>query len=280
MSALALARLSTAKSRMGLTTTGNDAAIAQLIIAWSAAIQNGCRPFAATVETVYLQARRSGSRCIVFGRPHDVVSISDLDIDATGSYTYGTQLTENTDFWLVRPNTEAGATSYRAIDVHPNSTKLGAWPTAPRSIRAVIVSGFSYETEACTVTAAEAMDASETGLDLSAAGGIDVGETILIDSEQMYVSAVTTTGNFTATVERGVNGTTAASHSNGATIYRRRYPRPVEEACVMQVARYWHEVQNGGADTSGDPAYGGFRFSALYPAIRDMLMPYRLPGVA
>lgn len=278
MSAIALARLSVAKTRMGLTTTQNDAAIGQLLIAWSGAIQNGCRPFAATVETVYLQARRHGSRCLPFGRPHDVVSVTSLYIDDAGGYTYPTQLTENTDFWLARPNHEAGAASYRAVDVHPLSTKLGAWPCAPRSIRAAVVSGFSYETETTGATVqGGGINASVTSITASASAPVDVGETIVIGSEQLYISAVSGT---TITVERGVNGTTAASHSANDVIYRRRYPRPVEEACVMQVARYWHEVQNGGADTQGDPAYGGFRFSALYPAIRDMLAPYRLPGVA
>ena len=52
--------------------------------------------------------------------------------------------------------------------------------------------------------------------------------TLLIESEQMYVSAVATG---TATVVRGVNGTTAATHS-AAAVSVAKYPACVERACV------------------------------------------------
>lgn len=56
-------------------------------------------------------------------------------------------------------------------------------------------------------------------------GGISSGTTIEIDSEQMYVWAVSDTSK-TATVERGFNGTVAAPHVSGSiVIVNPRFPR-------------------------------------------------------
>ena len=71
-----------------------------------------------------------------------------------------------------------------------------------------------------------------TALTLSAAGTVEAGHTIKLGTEQMYVSAVVTT---TATVRRGVNGTTAAAHS-AAAISLAQYPAKIQAACRELVA--------------------------------------------
>lgn len=67
------------------------------------------------------------------------------------------------------------------------------------------------------IDTAEALDASETGVDVSsdATDVIEVGTIILIENEQMYVSV---TGS-TLTVVRGYNQTTAATHVTNTDIY-------------------------------------------------------------
>ncbi|TXH11086.1 MAG: hypothetical protein E6R03_14690 [Hyphomicrobiaceae bacterium] len=64
-------------------------------------------------------------------------------------------------------------------------------------------------------TVNEALDSSETGVDVATGQGdyLKAGDVILVDSELMYVSSVSTD---TATVVRGFAGTTAASHSDQA----------------------------------------------------------------
>jgi len=64
-------------------------------------------------------------------------------------------------------------------------------------------------------TVNEALDSSETGVDVATGQGdyLKAGDVILVDSELMYVSSVATD---TATVVRGFAGTTAASHSDQA----------------------------------------------------------------
>lgn len=63
----------------------------------------------------------------------------------------------------------------------------------------------------------EALDASETGVDIATQlGGIQAGAVIAIDQELMLVQSVS---SLTATVVRGWWGSTAATHNTGANIF-------------------------------------------------------------
>lgn len=66
-------------------------------------------------------------------------------------------------------------------------------------------------------TAAEALDNSETGVDVAPGTGVNfaAGDAIRIDDEVMYITSIATD---TLTVTRGASGTTAAVHSDGASI--------------------------------------------------------------
>ena len=80
--------------------------------------------------------------------------------------------------------------------------------------------------------AALTLEADEGAIDLSA------GHTIRIGDEQLYVTAASTDDQdvTTLTVQRGVNGTTAAAHAVGSRVSVYRYPRGVAEACLLQAA--------------------------------------------
>ena len=67
-----------------------------------------------------------------------------------------------------------------------------------------------------TVTVA---DGSTTTLTLSAEGEILAKDTILVESEEMYITAVTSDASNEATAIRGVNGTSGVAHS-ASTAYR------------------------------------------------------------
>lgn len=75
---------------------------------------------------------------------------------------------------------------------------------------------YEHAWEVLTTLSGSLTDAA-TSLTLAAAGGKG-GELWKIDSELIYAGAVTTTA--ASSLLRGVNGSTAAAHSNGATIYR------------------------------------------------------------
>jgi hypothetical protein len=76
----------------------------------------------------------------------------------------------------------------------------------------------------------------------------EVGTTILIDSEQMYVTA---RSGVNLTVIRGVNGTTAVAHDDGVTIYCWCYPADVVQACLDIARTYWRSRDVGTATMIG-----------------------------
>lgn len=91
-----------------------------------------------------------------------------------------------------------------------------SFPTGVWACQIFEYDGSSTHVEHLTIaTLAEDLDTSETGVDVNDATPFVVGHVILIDSEQMTVTAKS--GN-TLTVTRAVNGTTAAAHANGAKI--------------------------------------------------------------
>lgn len=103
-------------------------------------------------------------------------------------------------------------------------------------------------TTAITVTASTAGATSATA---SAAGTIKAGHTILVESEQMFVSAVSGT---TLTVDRGVNGTTAAAHTAKAASIA-KYPHDVVSACRWLAAESWNGQAAAGISNEGTMFY-------------------------
>jgi hypothetical protein len=66
-------------------------------------------------------------------------------------------------------------------------------------------------------TLGEALDDSETGVDIDTANAFGVGDVILIDAEYMRVTAVNAAGT-TLTVTRGYNSSTAAAHDDNSVV--------------------------------------------------------------
>ena len=89
---------------------------------------------------------------------------------------------------------------------------------------------------------------TSTSVSVSSGSGTYVGDSIVVDSEQMYVTAVS--GN-NLTVIRGVNGTTAATHSGGAAYYRWKYPADVVQVALEVSRTYWRSRDAGVATTFG-----------------------------
>lgn len=101
-------------------------------------------------------------------------------------------------------------------------TILGSW-------------GYQNETEDTGIITddTDATTAEDDHINLDSDSVISAGEIILVESEQIYVTSVTAHGGHTAAYgTRGVNGTTAASHTTSLTVYRYLYPSDVVEACL------------------------------------------------
>jgi hypothetical protein len=97
---------------------------------------------------------------------------------------------------------------------------------------------YSHAWEAVT-TISEDLDISETGVDMTSVARMGVGSIIKIDSEIMIVSVV---GTLTTTImKRGDNGSTAAIHSSGATVYLWKPVQPIVQACQLICTSVYHK---------------------------------------
>ena len=86
---------------------------------------------------------------------------------------------------------------------------------------------------------AEALDASETGVDVADATLYHVYDYIRIDDELMLVTAIDTDASpDVLTVTRGVNGFTKATHEDAAAVSRWNVPHDVRLLATRMVA-YW-----------------------------------------
>lgn len=159
----------------------------------------------------------------------DLLSITTLTLlDSTNGTAIGTAA-ENTDYFL-RPYDRS---PYRSLEFHGEGSI-----TAVGSGRRIssVAGKWGYQ-DIRVVSASllnEALDISETGVDVDAGTDFALGQTLLVESEQMYVTGITTN---TLTVVRGANGTTAATHANDSAVSIYQYPASVVRACILATSR-------------------------------------------
>lgn len=97
-------------------------------------------------------------------------------------------------------------------------------------------------------TLAEAINDSVTDPQITNVRELSPGQVILVGSEQMYVRDVSGPD---AIVERGHNGTTAASHLISAAVSVYDYPGDVVEATLAIARNQWRERHAGTTDFEG-----------------------------
>lgn len=221
----------------GVTGADQDAIYLRALAAESREFEKACggRFFYTLNATRHYDTR--GGACLWLPDYADIISITSLKFDEDGDGVYELTLTEGTDFWLW-PESSGPK---RRIDLNTDYGSRSSFPVGRRRVQVVGKFGHSEEWESTTITGTVA-STSGTTLTASADASAIVypGDMIKVEDEQMYVSAVVTTA---ITVERGVNGTTAATHS-AAAITIRRYPRDIEQAIrARAVAGRWDNNQ-------------------------------------
>ena len=123
------------------------------------------------------------------------------------------------------------------------------------------------------VTLAASLAMGDTALTVSDGAPISPAQTLALGEEQVYVTAV---DGARVSVERGVNGTEAAAHANGAGLQVYRYPGPVVEACLQLAVQLWHSRDRSGAavvsprQASAPPSSLGREVEALVGAYRKL----------
>ena len=99
----------------------------------------------------------------------------------------------------------------------------------------------------------------------------------MIDSEQLYITAIS---DNTLTVQRGVNGTTAATHSGGAAATRYDYPELVVQAC-LDIAKL--TFRNRDLGSVGSIGAGEMSMTVAEGEVRSVLMTladFRVTGTS
>jgi hypothetical protein len=176
----------------------------------------------------------------------DLLTVTSITILASTGAASSTVLVADTDYYLLDGNDGYSSGPYRKVLLHQQG--VSAFGSGFRVTDIVGSWGYQDEKYVSTTTVASglASDATVTTFTTSATPTIEVGHTLLIGTEQLYVTGLSST---TATVVRGVNGTTAAVHANASAISVYRYPRQVSDVALRLFVRRW-KARDAGADGS------------------------------
>ena len=267
--------LTTLKTQLGITGTGEDTSLLQSLETASRSIDTYCkRHFYSKSETK--QFRGSGNRLLLNADLLSITTLTTLKDDRSTDKTWA-----STDYELF----PLGDTVYPKewIELADN-TSAGSFASGiKKGVQIAGIFGYGDGTSStpylsATTTNDGSFSSSDTTFTATAGANLNIGETILIDSEQMYITGISAN---TITIQRAMNGTSGASHSTGATVYVYQYPQEVVNACYLQagrVSKRWHTAY---ASSLGTPEMSPFDVStALDGDVQRLLNPYRIQRIA
>ena len=216
------------------------------------------------------------------GNAETLVNMIPLDgwlISAATVTAYGqTARTDNTtlsegygaDYWLLPYNSNP-KTIFQLNEDTSNSLSAGQ--------QTLLINGqWGYTADTISLTTADAI-ASTTATSVSVASAADLSPAmaILVDSEQCYITAIS--GN-TLTVERSTNGTTGATHSGGATVYRYDYEPLIAQACLDLAKIVFRDRDLGRVDAIGGEGVDITRSSREAVQVLNTLDAYRVASTS
>lgn len=175
----------------------------------------------------------------------DLLSVTSITIRLTTTAVATTVLVADTDYYLLDVNGGYGSAPYRKVLIHRFGT-VYAFGYGYRVTDVAGVWGYQNVTVTSSTTMASGFAASTTATTFttSATPLLVPGMTLLVGTEQMYLSGLSGT---TATVVRGVNGSTAANHADASAISYYTYPAAVRETTLRLAQRRW-VARDVGAD--------------------------------
>ena len=274
------ASLAELKAVLGVSSTTDDTVMRKILESAARSIESYTnRRFYVTSETKHFDG------AVILWIP-DLLSITTLKTDEDGDGTF-----ENTfdgtagtgDYILYGGGLEDSLNLYPRthIEINPNGDYGSFASGVKRGVEIAGVWGYGDGTTSTPyvtdTTTAEAISVGETAIDVTSATNLSAGMTILIESEQMYITSISTN---TITVEKGVNGTTDAAHDTAKTIYYYRYPRDIMQACIdLSVALYQNRAKQGlQSERLGDYAYvlaGTSLGKSMVESILESIRPYK-----
>ena len=262
----AYATLTTLKTRLTISATTDDTTLRLLLESVSRVVDKWCRRHFYALSATRYEDGTSGRLFL----SDDLLSVTTLKTDEDGNGVY-----ENTflaaDYLLYPLNgypklavdlSHDSGYSHFANGVRKGVEIAGLWGYGDGD------SATPYGPAGVTATAT---DGTTTSVTVSAAGDLAAGHTILVESEQMYITAIVST---TLTVIRAQNGTTGAAHSAKAvSIYQ--YPDAIREATLMTAARLWRRKDSAFATIIGGPEMGPMEiWQGLDPDVQLLMSPF------
>lgn len=216
------------KRTLGSTLSNDDASLRRVLEGVSAQLDDWLRRRFQPYQATHVYTARHDLTLDV----DDLLSVDAVKFDQDGDRVY--ELTLATSDWeLGPPNAAVGHEPYQWIDMQPNGSY--AFDRTRRGVQVTGTWGYWQDLVGVGARLANALDATSTSFTLSSSTTVQAQQTILIGSEQVYIGALSTAG--VASVERGVNGTSATSHTTADALSVFRYPAAITEACRMQALR-------------------------------------------
>ncbi len=173
----------------------------------------------------------------------DLVAITSLKLDEDRDRVFETTL-DPTDYWLSRPNHERPYSELprRLVTLDVVNGAFSRFMRQEQLAQIAAEWGYTNTSGDTEVVAGETVqdsteqDATQLTLDVNDGTEFSIGQMLKIQTEQEYVSGITTN---TLTVARAQNGTTAATHANGVAISKYTYLPKVVDATLIQAVRLW-----------------------------------------
>lgn len=261
------------KSRLDISNTTDDTTLRSACQGATRAIDRHCgRRFQPQTATRYYTARDAS--WLPVADLLSVTSLKTLTTNSNGTRTYG-DTWATTDYDLLPYDAPDDEEPYFLIRVNPAG--LFSFPTEARGVEVVGVWGYWQDTTVATTLGAAITSTTATTFTATSGAALKVLQTILVDSEQMYITGIATN---TVTVERGANGTTAATHSNGANVAVYRYPDDLVEAATIEAVRLWRR-RDAPFGVVGDVNTGMVRIARVDSDVAEIVSRFvRLRGVA
>ena len=250
--------LDTFKGRGAANVTGgaDDARMLALLEGSSRWVENWCRGrhFYPRIETRYF----SGNGKKELALPGwDLIFITTLKEDDNNDGIYNVTWA-TTDYELAPYDHDP----IRTLDPKPywrlevNTRSAGSQDVFIKGQKTYeLVGEFGYcklvEATGAMINEGAAFGISGTELTVDDGSLVEVGDTLVIESEYLYVTGQLVDDNNTLTVIRGVNGSTPASHADATAVSRLVYPEPIVQAVLMRTGQLWARRTGGYTDQVG-----------------------------
>lgn len=227
-------------SYLNLTGAGEYTRLRKMMENWSRLLDKLTERFFYCLEgTRYYD----GAAQILF-LADDLLSVTSLKLDEDADGTYEATLAA-TDYQLYPLNTFPK--SYAKIKSGGDYGGFADGIEAGVQIVGVFGHGDGlvatpYRSSGDAVADVGGITAAATTVAVTSGANFGAGQTLRIESEQVYVESIATN---TLTIRRAMNGTTAATHVQTTAIYIYEYPSPIQQAVLIETSRQWKRKDEG-----------------------------------